>query len=193
MSATTSPASAAAPSSAPVRLVDGAIDLMSRIPNTLIAFIARFSIAAVFWKSGQTKVQGFAIDIVNGEFELGWPRLSDSAVALFQDEYKLPLIAPELAAPLAAMAEHVFPFLLLIGLAHPLFGTGAARHDARDPALRLSRCLRHAWHLGGTAAVPDGPRTGSAVDRPLAGAPPVKPRPGGPVSATASTAGAVRS
>ena len=117
MNAATSPVSATAPSSAPVRLVDGAIDLMSRIPESLIAFIARFSIAAVFWKSGQTKVQGFAIDLVNGEFELGWPRLSDSAVALFQDEYKLPLIAPELAAPLAAMAEHVFPFLLLIGLA----------------------------------------------------------------------------
>jgi putative oxidoreductase len=117
MNAATSPASAAAQSSAPVRLVGGAIGLMNRIPNTLIAFIARFSIAAVFWKSGQTKVQGFAIDIVNGEFDLGWPRLSDSAVALFADEYKLPLIAPELAAPLAAIAEHVFPFLLLIGLA----------------------------------------------------------------------------
>lgn len=117
MSVATSPARVAVTSSAPVRLIDGAIDLLSRIPESLIAFIARFSIAAVFWKSGQTKVQGFAVDLVSGEFELGWPRLSDSAVALFQDEYKLPLIAPELAAPLAALAEHVFPVLLLIGLA----------------------------------------------------------------------------
>ena len=82
----------------------------------LIAFIARFSIAAVFWNSGQTKVEGFVLNLVCGEFALGWPRLSDSALALFQDEYKLPLIPPELAAPMAATAEHVFPLLILVGL-----------------------------------------------------------------------------
>ncbi len=43
--------------------------------------------------------------------------LSDSALALFQDEYKLPLVPPELAAPMAAMAEHMFPLLILFGLA----------------------------------------------------------------------------
>jgi len=99
------------------RLVALAIGLFERIPNTLIAFVARFSIAAVFWNSGQTKVQGFAINLVSGEFALGWPRLSDSAVALFQDEYQLPWISPEFAAPMAAVAEHVFPLLILIGLA----------------------------------------------------------------------------
>ena len=90
--------------------------LFGRIPHSLIAFIARFSIAAVFWNSGQTKVQGFAINLVNGEFTLGWPRLSDSVLSLFQDEYKLPFIAPEIAAPMAAAAEHLFPLLILIGL-----------------------------------------------------------------------------
>jgi len=94
-----------------------AVALMQRIPHSLIAFIARFSIAAVFWNSGQTKIAGLAINIVNGEFMLGWPRLSDSAVALFRDEYKLPFIAPEIAAPLAATAEHLLPLLLLFGLA----------------------------------------------------------------------------
>jgi putative oxidoreductase len=79
--------------------------------------LARFSIAAVFWKSGQTKVQGFAIDVVNGEYTLGWPRLSDSAIELFRDEYRLPLVPPELAAPLAAVAEHVLPVAILLGLA----------------------------------------------------------------------------
>ena len=96
--------------------VASVIGLFERIPNSLIAFIARFSIAAVFWNSGQTKVQGFVINLVNGEFTLGWPRLSESAVSLFQDEYKLPFIAPEIAAPMAAVAEHVFPLLILIGL-----------------------------------------------------------------------------
>ena len=93
------------------------VRLFERIPNSLIAFLARFSIAAVFWNSGQTKVQGLVLNLVSGDFVLGWPRLSDSALALFQDEYKLPIIPPELAAPIAAFAEHVFPLLLLFGLA----------------------------------------------------------------------------
>lgn len=98
-------------------LVRKAIGLLQCIPHSFIAVVARFSIAAVFWSSGQTKVQGFALNIVSGDFQLGWPRLSDSAVALFQDEYKLPIIAPEIAAVMAATAEHLFPALLLLGLA----------------------------------------------------------------------------
>lgn len=99
------------------RLVRWAIGLAERIPDSLIALLGRFSIAAVFWKSGQTKVQGFAIDIVGGEFHFGMPQLSDSVVALFRDEYRLPLVPPEIAAPMAAFAEHLFPLLILIGLA----------------------------------------------------------------------------
>ena len=90
---------------------------LSRIPESLIAIVARFSIAAVFWKSGQTKIEGVVIDIVEGDFQLGWPRLSDSAVSLFEHEYQLPLLPPEFAAIAAASAEHLFPILLLIGLA----------------------------------------------------------------------------
>ncbi len=101
----------------PVRLLRTAIAALQRIPDDLIALLGRFSIAAIFWKSGQTKVQGFAIDIVNGEFQLGLPQLSDSVMALFRDEYKLPLVPPELAAPMAAFAEHLFPLLILLGLA----------------------------------------------------------------------------
>lgn len=93
-----------------------AVSLLARIPDTLIALVARFSIAAVFWNSGQTKIDGLVINFVTGDFKLGWPRLSDSAIALFQDEYKLPLIPPELAAPMAATAEHVLPLLILFGL-----------------------------------------------------------------------------
>jgi putative oxidoreductase len=99
------------------RLVRAIHAAMARIPDTLIAIVARFSIAAVFWKSGQTKIEGLAIDIVNGEFTLGWPHLSDSAVFLFQEEYRLPMLPPELAAMAAASAEHLFPILILIGLA----------------------------------------------------------------------------
>jgi len=99
------------------RFVLPLIALFQRIPDSLIAFVGRFSIAAVFWKSGQTKIEGLAIDIVDGTFTLGIPHLSESAVALFQDEYALPLLPPTLAAILAAFAEHVFPILILLGLA----------------------------------------------------------------------------
>lgn len=116
----TTPASAATPHDKLSRLeglVRWAIGLAEWIPDSLIALLGRFSIAAVFWKSGQTKVQGFAIDIVGGEFHFGMPQLSDSVVALFRDEYRLPLVSPEIAAPMAAFAEHLFPLLILIGLA----------------------------------------------------------------------------
>jgi putative oxidoreductase len=96
--------------------VTAVIRLLERIPHSFIALVARLSIAAVFWTSGQTKVQGFVVNIITGEVHLGWPRLSDSVVALFQGEYKLPFIPPEIAAPMAATAEHLFPLLLVIGL-----------------------------------------------------------------------------
>lgn len=87
-----------------------------RIPHTLIAFIARFSLAAVFWQSGQSKIEGLAINIVNGEWLLGWPRLGENTIALFAEEYRLPLLSPELAAYMATVGEHALPILLLLGL-----------------------------------------------------------------------------
>jgi putative oxidoreductase len=99
------------------RLAQAWLALCQRIPDAAIALLGRLSIAAVFWQSGQTKVQGFAIDIVHGQFTWGWPRLSDSVVPLFAEEYRLPLLPPELAATLAAWGEHVFPVLLVLGLA----------------------------------------------------------------------------
>ncbi len=82
------------------------LSMLGRIPIDLIALIARLSVAAVFWQSGQTKVNGWM--------------LSDNALYLFENEYKLPLIDPWLAAHLAALAEHIFPILLVIGLANRL-------------------------------------------------------------------------
>jgi putative oxidoreductase len=76
---------------------------LSAIPNDLTALIARLSIAMVFWQSGQTKLDGWHV--------------SDTAIYLFENEYKLPLIDPWLAAHLAAFNEHFFPILLALGLA----------------------------------------------------------------------------
>ncbi len=73
------------------------------ITHSLIAFAARFAIAGIFFMSGRTKVEG-------------WLTVSDTAVALFADEYKVPLLSPDLAAHLATYAEHLFPILLALGL-----------------------------------------------------------------------------
>ncbi|MFC3695453.1 DoxX family protein [Chenggangzhangella methanolivorans] len=87
-------------------LAESFVALLDRIPHSALALAARIFPAAVFWQSGQTKVSGFG--------------LSDSAVFLFQDEYRLPLIDPTLAAYGAAIAEHLFPMLLVLGLASRL-------------------------------------------------------------------------
>ncbi|WP_246479859.1 DoxX family protein [Niveibacterium microcysteis] len=105
-----------ASTSSVARFAHAAVGLAERIPDSLFCALGRFSIAAVFWKSGQTKVDGFAIDLIDRSVTFGWPRLSESAVALFRDEYRLPLLDPALAATAAAFAEHLFPILLLIGL-----------------------------------------------------------------------------
>jgi putative oxidoreductase len=70
----------------------------------LVLLASRFGIAAVFFLSGRTKVEG-------------WLHVSDSAVALFRDEYRLPWVDPAVAAHGAAWAEHLFPLLLALGLA----------------------------------------------------------------------------
>ena len=99
------------------RLVRDAVRLLERIPHSFIALVGRFSIAAVFWLSGQTKIEGLTIDIVKGTYEFGLPRLDPMAVVLFREEYRLPLLSPELAAVLASVVETVFPILILLGLA----------------------------------------------------------------------------
>lgn len=99
------------------RLHAHAIRCFERIPHCLIALLGRCSIAATFWLSGQTKIEGFAVNVLAGEFDLGWPMLSQSAVSLFREEYQVPLLSPGLAALLAAGAEHLLPVLLILGLA----------------------------------------------------------------------------
>src|SRR5262245_9087183 len=73
-------------------------------PYWLIALSARVFPAAVFWQSGQTKVAGW--------------HLKPGAIALFQNDYQLPLmIDPTVAAYVSAFNEHLFPILLVLGLA----------------------------------------------------------------------------
>jgi putative oxidoreductase len=89
---------------------------LDRIPESLLALFARIGIAATFWLSGQTKVEGLVLDPVGLHAQLGWPHISESALELFRSEYALPLVPPEIAAPLAAFSEHLFPLMLVLGL-----------------------------------------------------------------------------
>lgn len=77
--------------------------LSSIVGDSLLAVIARFGIAGVFFMSARTKVDGFLT-------------VTDGTYVLFRDEYKVPLLAPEIAAHLATYAEHLFALLLVLGL-----------------------------------------------------------------------------
>jgi putative oxidoreductase len=81
----------------------GAALLTGWIGHPLLAVVCRFAIAVIFWLSGRTKVDGLLT-------------VNDSARALFREEFKLPVIPPDIAAHAAAYAEHLFPLLLVLGL-----------------------------------------------------------------------------
>ena len=65
----------------------------------LAALLARLYIAQVFFLSGLTKLRDW-----------------DITLALFTDEYKVPLLPPALAAAMGTAGELVLPVLLVLGL-----------------------------------------------------------------------------
>ena len=90
---------ASRPLSLRTRIAD-LVRYLERVPLGVLQFLFRFAIAAVFWNSGLTKIASWQTTIV-----------------LFRDEYRVPLLPPELAASLAAAVELTCPVLLVIGLA----------------------------------------------------------------------------
>jgi putative oxidoreductase len=77
--------------------------LTSLVSHALLALAARVAVAAIFFLSGRTKVDGLLT-------------VNDSAYTLFREDYKVPLLPPEVAAHMASYAEHLFPILLVLGL-----------------------------------------------------------------------------
>ena len=73
------------------------------LPTSLLLLVMRLGIAAIFFLSGRTKVEG-------------WFTITDSAYELFAYEYALPLIPSNFAAVAATVSEHLFPVLLVLGL-----------------------------------------------------------------------------
>src|SRR6202140_2524668 len=72
--------------------------LLESVPYSVLALPLRFAVATVFWNSGTTKLASW-----------------DTTLQLFADEYRLPLLPPELAAYMAASIELTTPFLLVVG------------------------------------------------------------------------------
>jgi putative oxidoreductase len=70
------------------------------VPFSLLAIPLRLAVATVFWNSAMTKLANW-----------------NTAVELFIEEYKVPLLPPELAAYMAVSIELTTPMLLVIGLA----------------------------------------------------------------------------
>ena len=85
-------------------------NLAERIPHSLVALMSRVAVADIFWRSGQTKVNGLSI--------------REETFYLFREEYKVPLLPPDLAAYLSTIGEHVLPVLLVLGLASRLSALG---------------------------------------------------------------------
>ena len=83
------------------------IALLEKVPLSVNSLLCRWGIAAVFWRSGQTKVHGFF-------------QINPTTYDLFREEYKIPVIPPEFAAVTATISEHLFSVLLFIGLASRL-------------------------------------------------------------------------
>src|SRR5437016_5604042 len=85
-------------------------DWLGRFPLSILQFGMRIGVGMVFFKAGLLKYQSF-------EF----------AVKLFEDEYKLPFLAPAVGARMAMINELTTSTLLFLGLATrlttlPLFG-----------------------------------------------------------------------
>ncbi|MFA6220039.1 MAG: DoxX family protein [Erythrobacter sp.] len=80
--------------------------LAARLPEGIALLLTRVALAGIFWRSGRTKVEEGTLLTI-----------SDSARTLFEYEYTGVPLPPAIAAPMAAYAEHLFPILLVLGLA----------------------------------------------------------------------------
>jgi len=77
-----------------------AIALLDRFPPSILQLMFRIAIAAVFWSSGLTKIASW-----------------DTTIALFRDEYMVPLLPPEIASVISATFELSCSMLIVVGLA----------------------------------------------------------------------------
>jgi putative oxidoreductase len=82
-------------------LIETVVEKFKAIPQDLISYVARIGIGTTFFRSGLLKLDGWA---------------DGNTLTLFKEEYRLPLIPPDIAAYLATAAELTLPVLLFAGL-----------------------------------------------------------------------------
>ena len=82
-----------------ITFIGRALRWLDAVPYTFLAVPLRLAVATVFWNSAMAKLTNW-----------------ETAVALFVDEYKVPLLPPEIAAYVAVSIELSTPVLLLLGL-----------------------------------------------------------------------------
>ena len=82
-----------------MRRIEAVRSVLNSVPYTVLALPLRAAIATVFWNSGTTKLASW-----------------DTPLELFSEEYKVPLLSPQLAAYLSASLELSMPVLLVLGL-----------------------------------------------------------------------------
>jgi putative oxidoreductase len=88
---------------APMAIAAAALGLLGRFPSAILDLGFRVGVGMVFLKSALTKLDD------------SW-RVSDTAIQLFQEEYKVPLLPPELAAYLGAANEFFCSLMVILGL-----------------------------------------------------------------------------
>jgi len=71
----------------------------ARFPISLLEFGMRLAVGATFFRSGMNKLESF-----------------NTAIALFRDEYRLPLLPPDIAAYIGTTIELTAPVLLVLGV-----------------------------------------------------------------------------
>lgn len=72
---------------------------LDAVPYTLLALPLRVAVAAVFWNSAMAKLANW-----------------ETTLFMFEDEYQVPVLPPEIAANMALSIEITTPVLLILGL-----------------------------------------------------------------------------
>jgi putative oxidoreductase len=94
------PAASRASQSSMTAIVRQAFDLLDHVPDWLLAIPLRLAVATVFWDSAMAHLANW-----------------QTTLELFQTEYQVPILPPDVAAYMAVSIEVSAPILLVLGLA----------------------------------------------------------------------------
>lgn len=82
-----------------LELIDSAMKLLTNYGAPILDLVIRFWVGKVFFMSGLVKIQSWS-----------------TTLALFESEYQVPVLPPQLAAYLGTGAELILPVFIVLGL-----------------------------------------------------------------------------